>query len=342
MINDYYLSKARDFADTEQAIIELAREKSNILNSIKNDKNIEHFFPNKDDVEKLSASSTLIKIEFTLKKPYICKDEETFTLIHLFTIDKKYKNNLKNNDNKLRNVFKDHKHNLPKSYTIYKKDDYWILQIKSETEYLIIEEEDNLFIYDGRITENPIVRDRFTGLPMVKPSTWKGHLRFAAGMVEDADFKNKEEIIRRLFGSASGDDDGTKGRLYFYPTFFTDEPKKDVITPLKRDTRTPSKGPISLEVMDNAKGNFHLLYFPYPKGEDHDEKQVDEDLKFLAESLRMMFYTYGFSAKKSSGFGVVEKLEEGEVQVFCNGMDRKVLFSDLYFFESDSGEGVGK
>ncbi|MCD6442996.1 MAG: hypothetical protein J7L28_03425 [Thermotogae bacterium] len=192
-------------------------------------------------------------------------------------------------------------------------------------------DEGEFHIIDGRIFENPIVRDKFTGLPMVRPSTWKGHLRFAARMVE-WDKENKDKIIRRLFGNESGDDNALKGRLYFFPTFFEDKPKRDVITPLKRDTRTPARGPISIEVMKSeAKGEFHLLYIPYPKGKEFKEGEVEEDLKFLAEALKYMFYIYGFSAKKTSGFGVIEQLKKEDVHVWPkdeNNLQR--IFSVLY------------
>lgn len=187
-------------------------------------------------------------------------------------------------------------------------------------------DEGEFHIIDDRITDNPIVRDKFLGLPMVRPSTWKGHLRFAAEKVE----WNKEEkkrIVKRLFGSEDKKDETLKGRLYFFPTFFGQDAERDVITPLKRKTRTPTdKGPIPLEVIKpNKKGEFYLLYFPYPKGKDFNKEEVDEDLIFLAESLKLMFYTYGFSAKKTSGFGVIkEKLDDGEIWMKIDGkIDRK-------------------
>ncbi|MCD6408571.1 hypothetical protein J7L87_05940 [bacterium] len=191
-------------------------------------------------------------------------------------------------------------------------------------------DEGEFHILNGSIFENPIVRDKFTGFPMIRPSTWKGHLRFAARMVE-WNRGDKEKIIRRLFGNESEDDNVLKGRLYFFPTFFEEEPKRDVITPLKRDTRTPVKGrsPIPIEVMKRgAKGEFHLLYIPYPKGKNFKEEEIKEDLKFLAEALKLMFYTYGFSAKKTSGFGVIEKLKEDNIEVYPE--DKKDIFSILY------------
>lgn len=246
----------------------LAQKKKGLREKLGGEKDIHNFYPKAEDLKYLPKNSVLIKISFTLKKPYTSKDEGEFHII------------------------------------------------------------------DGRIFENPIVRDKFTGLPMVRPSTWKGHLRFAAEKVEKVDDENmnketRDRIIRRLFGSKPDDENALKGRLYFFPTFFEEEARRDVITPLKRDTRTPARGPISLEVMKSkAKGEFHLLYIPYPKGKEFKEGEIKEDLKFLAEALKLMFYTYGFSAKKTSGFGVIESLKEDDVDVHPE--DKKDILSILY------------
>lgn len=197
-------------------------------------------------------------------------------------------------------------------------------------------------ILDEKIFENPIVRDKFTGLPIVRPSTWKGHLRFAAERV-DWDEKKKKKIIRRLFGSEKDEEKNKeimqKGRLNFFTTFFKVDPEKDVITPLKRDTRTPSRGPIPLEVMKpENKGDFYILYMPYPKGKDFDKEQVDNDLKFLADALQLMFYVYGFSAKKSSGFGVIqEEANESEINVKLD-LVKKCNFNTLNDLKSKIDE----
>lgn len=197
-------------------------------------------------------------------------------------------------------------------------------------------DEGEFHILNGRIFENPIVRDKFTGFPMVRPSTWKGHLRFAAGMIDEAEYDNKRDIIRRLFGSESRDDDARKGRLYFFPTFFESEGKEDVITPLKRDTRTPANGPITLEVMGTgAKGHFYLLYFPYPKGENWKSEDVFKDLKFTIDALEKMFLHYGFSAKKTSGFGVIHEEFEDFSLIWDKKNEAKNLdFDNINNFET--------
>ncbi len=176
-------------------------------------------------------------------------------------------------------------------------------------------------VIDGRGFENPIVRDKLLGCAIVRPSSWKGHLRFAARMVNwNGGDDEKKRIIERLFGSEKEKEPHKKGRLHFFPTFFEDEAKRDVITPLDRKTRTPVQGrsPVTLEIMDRrATGEFFILYLPYPKGADFKEKEIKRDLKFLVEALKLMFLTYGFSAKKTSGFGVVEPEfpKEGEFKI---------------------------
>ncbi len=250
----------------EVFISPLANSKKEIQGKLKTDINIQDFYPTANDLKNLPQDSVLIKISFTLKKPYTSKDEGEFHII------------------------------------------------------------------DGKIFENPIVRDKLTGLPMVRPSTWKGHLRYAAGKVELDEVK-KKKLIKRLFGSETAedeDDETSKGRLYFFPTFFEEEAEKDVITPLKRDTRTPTKkGPIPLEVIKPDKnGDFYLLYLPYPKGKGFKEDEIKADLEFLAETLKLMFYTYGFSAKKTSGFGIIKELQDKNIEIYPE--DKKSIFSILY------------
>jgi len=343
-IFDYYLSKAEGYCDTE-----IAKNKKEILDKVINDrepkgpKDIHNFYPKEEDLKDLPKNSVLIKISFTLKKPYTSKDEGEFHIIEedfLFRWRDKRKikrglngryglkldeKNIKIEDNRI--VFK----NDRIEGKIVKNDEFATVFINDKlVDILIVKKEENeINVYSSKIFENPLVRDKFTGLPMVRPSTWKGHLRFAAERVEWEKEEDKKKIIQRLFGSESGEEKSLKGRIYFFPTFFEEEAKRDVITPLKRDTRTPVSGPISIEIMKSkAEGEFYLLYIPYPKEKDLREEEVKEDLKFLAEALKLMFYTYGFSAKKTSGFGVIEKLKEDNIEVHPG--DKKDVFSILY------------
>jgi len=172
-------------------------------------------------------------------------------------------------------------------------------------------DDDNFYIID-----NPIAKDKVFKLPMVRSTTWKGVLRFAARFV---DYEGKDEIIVRLFGNEKGEESNFRqGRLFFYPTFF-DQISLEVITPLSRETRTPVRGPIYFEIVpENTTGTLRFLYYPFDlvaRGEfDKIKEEMRVDLKFLSKALRKMFYEIGFSAKKTSGFGTAEVIS---VDVSC-------------------------
>lgn len=103
------------------------------------------------------------------------------------------------------------------------------------------------------------------------------------------------------------------GRLMFYPTFF-DQIDVEVINPHSRKTKAGTH-PIYLEcVPAGANGSFSLLYVPFDligKDEGEAKKQALEDLHLIAEGLQAMFLTYGFSAKRTSGYGVAEETVSG-------------------------------
>jgi CRISPR-associated protein Cmr2 len=149
--------------------------------------------------------------------------------------------------------------------------------------------------------QNPIVRDHLTGLPTVNPTTWKGHLAFAAQRESLEDHARQ-----RLFGTIRDDESSQAGRLHFFPTFFVNETAREVITPLWRDTRTPARGPIDIEVIASGQqGRFCLLYVLRPKGLNWHSGQIAEDLLAVSRAIKAMLLDYGFSAKKTSGWGIV-------------------------------------
>jgi len=98
------------------------------------------------------------------------------------------------------------------------------------------------------------------------------------------------------------------GRLMFYPTFFN-LIDVEVINPHSRQTKAGTH-PIYLEcVPAGAQGIFSLLYVPFDligKEEAEIRKQALADLQRVAAGLKAMFLTYGFSAKRTSGFGVAK------------------------------------
>lgn len=367
IIHDYYLSRLsvtdiKNFEDWEKEnkykiqhkndqekynlwlgeifMLPLAKQKKNDKEKLAQNKNINCFYPSEKDIQNLPQDSTLLKISFNLKKSYTSKDEGEFQILieKLFLWEDK-KNLIKYLKEKHKIYieedikFENNTKITFKSGTIEIDKDLAYLKINGKTIdiFIIKKDNDKTWLCNGKITENPIVRDKFTGKPMVKPSTWKGHLRFAANKVEWENEQEKKEIIKRLFGSEPEEKDNPlKGRLYFSPSFFNDEAEKDIITPLKRETRTPARGPIDFEVMTaGKKSEFYLLYFPYPIN-DNKKDVVDNDLKFLAEALKLMFYTYGFSAKKTSGFGVIKEiLEEGKLWIKKGSDVEETDFSNL-------------
>ncbi|MGB4239125.1 MAG: RAMP superfamily CRISPR-associated protein [Candidatus Hydrothermia bacterium] len=341
IIFDYYLSNVNLSEDTNKRMVDIGKIKLNILKNTVNEKKPIIFYPTDSDLKNLPQNSTLLKISFTLKKPYTSKDEGEFHIVkgdELFEWAKSDKEKItkylkKNHNIEIKDIKIEDNEIRFENGVIEIEGNFAILKINEKTEdYFILEVVNGRKkVYSIKILENPIVRDKFTGLPMVKPATWKGHLRFAAERVE-WEKEEKKIIIKRLFGSEPEEKDNPlKGRLYFFPTFFNKEAKKDVITPLKRDTRTPARGPIPFEVMKPGKnGDFNLLYFPYPKGDEFKIEEIKKDLTFLAEALKLMFYTYGFSAKKTSGFGVIEKpIKEGKLYIKTANNVQEKNFSKL-------------
>jgi len=127
----------------------------------------------------------------------------------------------------------------------------------------------------------------------------------------------RQKSRERLKLSTDADMPHYRGRLNFYPTFF-DAIDLEVINPHSRKTRAGTQ-PIYLEcVPRGAKGTFSILYVPFDLiGEEpaRIHRKAKADLLLVAESISAMMRTYGFSAKRTSGFGAAEdRIENGR---FC-------------------------
>lgn len=188
----------------------------------------------------------------------------------------------------------------------------WFLQFTFTLAKPYISKDDNPFY----IIDNPIVRDKVFRLPMVRPTSWKGNLYSALWQLGHD--KEEDAQMQRLFGVVRGKEEesgvevGQAGRLFFYPTFFT-QIGLEIINPHDRKRRV-GKNPILFEsVPIGAKGTFSLLYVPFDLiGQDEAEikKQALADLQRVVEGLQAMFLTYGFSAKRTSGYGTAEDIVE--------------------------------
>jgi CRISPR-associated protein Cmr2 len=157
------------------------------------------------------------------------------------------------------------------------------------------------------VMHNPITRDIVSGLPAVKATTWKGHLRFAA----EFEMGPNDPVIGRLFGEASEKETGNAGRLWFFDSLIHESSTKDVITPLDRKRRfpVPGRGPIEFDVVSSGSDvPFTLLYLA-----DGSNATI-QDSRATLRAVVAMLTTYGFSAKKNMGWGLVaDEVHEGSL-----------------------------
>lgn len=126
------------------------------------------------------------------------------------------------------------------------------------------------------------------------------------------------EKLCQYFSISDGIVPNYAGCLYCYPTFF-DRISLEVINPHNRMTRA-GKQPIYFEsVPVGATGIFSLLYIPW-NGVTEAEAQMD--LTLVLEAVCEMMLIYGFSAKKSSGFGEAEDEVKGQITTIA---DQKLI-----------------
>jgi CRISPR-associated protein Cmr2 len=112
-------------------------------------------------------------------------------------------------------------------------------------------------------------------------------------------------VVRRYFSSSGF----FAGRLHFFATFF-DNIGLEVINPHSRQSGVGERGPILIEcVPQGTTGTLLLLYVP---SGSPDRREVAQDLEVTAQGVQAMLTTYGFGAKTSSGFGVVEEQLAGQ------------------------------
>jgi CRISPR-associated protein Cmr2 len=118
-------------------------------------------------------------------------------------------------------------------------------------------------------------------------------------------------LLCKQFGRKTEDElPHIAGWLRFYPTFL-DSIGLEVINPHDRRTRA-GKNPIYFEsVQIGAKGTFSLLYVPLGPV---TEEEAREDLKRVTSAISEMMLLYGFSAKKTSGFGEAGEKIKGFIQ----------------------------
>ena len=233
----------------------------------------------KIDVNQLPPHSFFLSIEFTLKKPFISRDDEDFYII-----------------------------------------------------------------------DNPISKEKVFKIPYIRASSWKGNLRWVARKLFNNTIDGNKEI--QLFGNEKTEENKfNRGRLRFYPTFFN-RIGLDIINPHNRETKAgtvpiyfeivpektqvPKKAkvpektqaPEKIQAPEKTLGEFSLLYVPFDLiGEDEITvmKEVRNDFTIVLKSIYKLLVYYGFSAKKSSGYGVIDINEEFRFNI----IDEKIEYLEL-------------
>ncbi len=166
------------------------------------------------------------------------------------------------------------------------------------------------------------------------------------GMKEDKDWKKfldelcrdakgkYEKIIKDKFNVK--EIPSVKGMLHFYPTLWN-KIDMDVINPHDRRTKT-GINPIYYEIVPaGAKGTFRLLYVPlHHLYNDLEELKeiVITDLIDVIKGVREMMLTYGFSAKKTVGFGIIkDKWDKTKSRLEIKGLIPAKQYADFQELE---------
>lgn len=191
--------------------------------------------------------------------------------------------------------------------------------------------------------DSPVVRDPYTGQPIVPGSSLKGKLRTLlarslSGDIEKMpDFKNDAESILRLFGSS---EPVRRSRLQFADAFLTKESETELsrigMTEVKTEnaiSRANSvANPRQIErVVAGAKFDVNIVY------ELTDLDEMKEDLALLAKGMKLLQMDYlGGHGSRGSGrvslknfylepFGV--DVDTNELQTLFDEVDEYELFS---------------
>jgi CRISPR-associated protein Cmr2 len=256
-----------------------------------------HLIPATPDLSVLPPGSWFLQFTFTLAKPWMSKDDDPFYVTESVNPVRKDK------------VFK-----VPIMSAASWKG---LLRWTAMHTHLVLKKD--------TLSPEEFAKERFVQTLLLgdekgeEPGVTKdfaGYLDKLGG--KEARARYVQKIRERFRLDEKAEMPHHSGRLMFYPTFF-DQIDVEVINPHSRKTKAGTH-PIYLEcVPQEAKGIFTLLYVPFDLiGADEAEirKQALEDLKLVAEGLKEMFLTYGFSAKRTSGYGVAEEqVSDGFVQI---------------------------
>lgn len=168
------------------------------------------------------------------------------------------------------------------------------------------------------VLDNSVRKDRVFGVPFVAAASWKGLLRWACRMEaglhdhlakhgtgpEAMDRWREPAWIVHLFGNARGADEHfSRGALQCFPTWWS-KVGFEVINPHERARRAGTQ-PILYEVVPvGTEGTLRLLYAPPPGLAECQGVEPVDALGRLLEAAEKLLTVYGFSAKRTAGWGI--------------------------------------
>ncbi len=248
------------------------------------------------DLQLLPPGSWFLQFTFTLAKPWISKDDDPFYVTESVNPVRKDK------------VFK-----VPMmSAASWKGLLRWTLM------------HTRLALKKDELTSEKFAQERFVQTLLFgdeqgeEPAHAKGFAEYVNSLNPEPESRAEYERLLRAYYEVESKDPlpHHSGRLNFYPTFFNTI-DVEVINPHSRKTKAGTH-PIYLEcVPAGASGAFSLLYVPFDLvGEDINSAKGEaaKHLRYLAPAIRALFLTYGFSAKRTSGYGVANDAITGKVQ----------------------------
>lgn len=149
-----------------------------------------------------------------------------------------------------------------------------------------------------------------------EPGGTKDFAKFLDDLGPDAKRPYRQKVRQRFNLTDNEDLPHHSGRLVCYPTFFN-LIDLEVINPHSRKTRAGTN-PVYLEsVPAGAKGTFSLLYVPLDligQPGNRITHQARQDLQAVCPAISALLLTYGFSAKRTSGFGAAEEGISGAIR----------------------------
>ncbi len=255
------------------------------------------------DISHLPKGSWTIEIPLILKKPFISKDD-----IPLYIIENP--------------VRKDKVFNIPITSAMAWKGNLRWTMMKLFLEPV---KDDSEKFADIRF-RHTLLFGTEKGMEEV-PTGWTDYLDNLSSDAKEKYWNKLKEFF------AKDKVPSLEGMLHFYPTLW-DRIDMEVINPHNRATKT-GKNPIYYEVVPKgAKGVFRVLYVPFHYIGRYEPvgllNYVKSDLNDVIDGLKAMMFTYGFSAKKTIGYGVIEETWDREQSRLVVKIEKGSIYEDKF------------